>query len=207
MNKLCKMLKIAMVLMLIVMSTSITVNAYTNDNVISYITKAHTVNGRTLQLSASQRNSLTQYLQKNPVSDAGADEIISKLETAKSKLANTKATNLSGVDDATKAEVMALVKDAGKIAGLDIQVDTVNEVVTVKDFSGNVIISATSYSALNKDAKKSADSTTSASNNGTTTSTKKLVYTGNDYSVQLKILVAIVAVAIIAIVVKNKSAK
>lgn len=215
-----KLLKIVSVLVMIVMivSVSLSVNAYTNDNVIEYISKAHTVNGRTVQLSKTQRQSLTQYLQNNPVTESEADEIIGKLDSAKSKLDNSGATNLSQLSDSIKAEVVSLVKSAGSIAGLNVEVDTVNEVVTIKDSNGNSVVSATSYSQFNKNPNKT-NSTTNADNkqdnsntnnsatNSTVTNTKKdsvpkLVYTGRNYSVA-KIIVAIVAVAIVGIVVKK----
>lgn len=199
MNKLCKIVSM-IVLMMVVISVSISVSAYTNDNVIAYITKAHTVNGRTVQLSSSQRESLKQYLQNNPVTDAEANEIITKLDTAKAKIDNSGATNLSQLSDSVKAEVVSLVKEAGSIAGLDVQVDTTNEIVTIKDSKGNTIISATSYSQFNGDVKSS---TTSGTQSSSTTTTTKLVYTGNDYSVVLKTIVAIVAIAIAGVIVKK----
>lgn len=215
MNKLCKIVSIAALIM-IVISVTMTAHAYTNDNVIAYITKAHTVNGRTVQLSANQRQNLTQYLQNNPVTDSEADEIIAKLDEAKAKIDNSGATNLSQLNQSIKAEVVTLVKSAGAIAGLDVQIDTANEIVTIKDLNGNVIISATSYSEFDGNGKgnggsessstKSENSSTS-SDSTTSTASKKLVYTGKDYSVAIKTIIAIVAIAILGVILKNKYAK
>jgi len=203
MNKLCKIISIIAVMM-IVISISITAQAYTNENVIAYITKAHTVNGRTVQLSNQERKSLTQYLRNNPVTDGEADEIIAKLDEAKTKIANSGATNLSQLDETVKAEVVSLVKSAGAIADLNVQVDTVNEIITIKDSEGKVVISATSYSELEKDngSHSITKPSTNKSNND-----KKLVYTGNDYSLVIKSIIAIVAVAITGMIIKNKYAK
>lgn len=217
MNKLCKIVSIAALIM-IVISVTMTAQAYTNDNVIAYITKAHTVNGRTVQLSTNQRQSLTQYLQNNPVTDSEADEIIAKLDEAKAKIDNSGATNLSQLDQSIKAEVVSLVKSAGAIAGLDVQIDTVNEIVTIKDSNGNVIISATSYSEFtgkengNKKGNQSNTSSSTQSGNSSTstsnsTTGKKLVYTGKDYSVVIKTIIAIVAIAILGVILKNKYAR
>lgn len=217
MNKLCKIITVV-ALVMIVISITMTAQAYTNDNVIAYITKAHTVNGRTVQLSAKQRQSLTQYLQNNPVTDSEADEIIAKLDEAKAKIDNSGATNLSQLDQSIKAEVVSLVKSAGAIAGLDVQIDTVNEIVTIKDSNGNVIISASSYSEFtgkengNKKGNQSNTSSSTQSGNSSTstsnsTTGKKLVYTGKDYSVVIKIIIAIVAIAILGVILKNKYAK
>ena len=152
MNKLLKTISV-IVMMLMMISVSISVNAYTNDDVIKYISKAHTVNGRTVRLTKAQRQSLSQYLKNNPVTEDEANEIIAKLDLAKSKIDNSGATNLSQLSDSIKAEVVSLVKTAGSIAGLDVQLDTVNEIVTIKDSKGNTIISATSYSQFNTNSK------------------------------------------------------
>lgn len=187
MNKLCKIMS-TIVLMIAIISISISVNAYTNEDVISYVTRAHVVNGRTEQLNGTQRESLRKYLQENPVTDSEADEIIAKLDQAKALIDNSGATSLSQLSDNIKAEVVSLIKSAGAIAGLQVEVDTVNETVTIKDSNGNIIIPATSYSRLDN-------------GNG------KLVYTGNDNSVFVKSIVAIVAIAITGCVLKNKYAK
>ena len=188
MNKLCKIISM-IVLMIAIISISISVNAYTNEDVISYVTRTHVVNGRKAQLPGTQRESLRKYLKENPVTDSEADEIIAKLDQAKALIDNSGATSLSQLSDSIKAEVVSLIKSAGSIAGLVVEVDTVNETVTIKDSKGNVIIGATSYSEFNY------------YNSG------KLVYTGNDNSVAIKTIVAIVAVAISGVVLKNKYAK
>lgn len=211
MNKVYKIISV-MLLIMVVISMTMSVNAYTNESVISYISKAHTVNGRTVQLTGTQRESLTKYLKENPVTDAQANEIIAKLDEAKALIDNSGATDLSQLSENIKAEVVSLVKSAGAIAGLEVQIDTKNETITIKDRNGNVIIRATSYSELNKTAASNsnanAGSTTSAQgNNNKAKPAKKLVYTGANYSVALKTIIAIVAVAIVGMVFKNKYAK
>ena len=190
--------------MFVVMAMTIAVQAYSNQDVISYITKAHTVNGRTVQLSQTQRQSLTQYFNENPVTESEANDIIAKLDKAKSLIDNSGATNLSQLSNSIKGEVISLVKEAGRIADLDVQVDTAREIVTVKTLSGKVIISATSYSQFNKDVQKPGTTTTTnagSTSNGSTTTGKKLVYTGN--TAGMKTIVAIVAIAIAGVCVKK----
>lgn len=215
MNKIVKFFS-TVIFMVMVISVSLSVNAYTNDDVIAYISKAHTANGRTVQLDQTQRENLKNYLQNNPVTEAEANDIIAKLDAAKAKIDNSGATNLSELSESIKSEVVSLVKSAGAIAGLDVEVDTVNEIVTIKDKNGNVVVSATSYAQFNKDAakattntntgKKASTQATSGSvktQSATTNSGKKLVYTGNDYTSAIKMIVAIVAVAISGILVKK----
>lgn len=203
MNKVVKVMSMIAV-MIAVIAMTVSVQAYTNQDVISYVTKAHTVNGRTVQLSQTQRQSLTQYLNENPVTESEANDIIAKLDKAKSLIDNSGATNLSQLSSSIKGEVISLVKEAGRIAELDVQVDTANETVTIKTLKGKVIISATSYSQFNKDVQKPGTTTTTNSgstSSGSTTTGKKLVYTGN--TAGMKTIVAIVAIAIAGVCVKK----
>ena len=195
MSKLNKVLVI-LALVAMVLSVTITVNASTNNDVIAYISKAHTVNGRTAQLSSSQIQSLTQYLNNNPVSDDEAGQIIANLENAKTTISNAGATKLSDLSESTKSQIMNYVKTAGSLAGLSVSFNTSNETVTIKDMNGNVIVSATSYSSLNS---YTVSSTSSSSTSG------KLVYTGNNYSSVIILGVAIVAIATAAVFVKKNA--
>ncbi len=215
MNKLSKIISV-IVLMIVMISMSAVVNAATNDDVISYVTMAHTINGRTFQLDKAQRQSLTQYLKENPVTNSEADEIIAKLNEAKIKLEQTGATNASQVSESVRAEVVSLVKSAGEIAGLDVQVDITKEFVTIKTLDGKkTIVKAISYTKYLSDEKVTPNAGTNNSgatnnNSGSSTSNKtgnKLVYTGNDGSVAIKTIVAIVAVASVGLGIRKIYAK
>jgi len=105
--------------------------------------------------------------------------------------------------------------------------NTINNIVTVKDLKGNVIVSAKSYAQYfvrdnNTDNNTNTDNTekpgNSNSTNGGTSVTvnnnnnnnsnnnsngTKLVYTGNDFSVVTKTILAVVAMASIGMVVKK----
>lgn len=215
MNKLSKLISV-IVLIFLVISMSVVAHAATNDDVISYVTMAHTINGRTFQLDKAQRQSLTQYLKENPVTNSEADEIITKLSEAKIKLEESGATNASQVSDSVRAEVVSLVKSAGEIAGLDVQVDIAKELVTIKTLDGKkTIIKAISYTKYLSDEKVTPNAGNNNSgainnNSGSSTSNKtgnKLVYTGNDYSVAIKTILAIVAVASIGYSIRKIYAK
>lgn len=217
MNKLSKIISV-IVLMMVMISMSVVVNAATNDDVISYVTMTHTINGRTFRLEKMARESLTQYLRENPVSNSEADEIIAKLSEAKVKLEQSGATKVSQVSDSVKAEVASLVKSAGEIAGLDVQADVAKEIVTIKTLDGKrTIVKATSFKNLiveqknNSSANGGASNSAGATNNNSGSSTNKtgnkLVYTGNDFSVAIQTIIAIVAVAGIGFGVRKIYAK
>ena len=260
MSKLCKILSVIAVVAIVIFA-SISVRAYTNNDVIDYITGEHEVNGRTLQLNQKNAARLKLYFEENPVTDDQANEIIAKLEDARNKLTAAGVSTASevkaydAINHATlELDVVTLIQEAGAIAGLDIEVDTVNEIVTIKDKDGNNIINPTDYLDLfgsntpdapnkpvdpdkpnkpedpskpvnpnkpnnsnnnnnnsnnnnsnsnNSNSNNNNASTTTTSTNNNTKGTKKLVYTGNDYSFVIKTIVAIVAVAIMGIVIKK----
>ena len=211
MNKLSKIISV-IVLMIVMISMSAVVNAATNDDVISYVTMAHTINGRTFQLDKAQRQSLTQYLKENPVTNSEAVEIIAKLSEANIRLVQTGATNASQVSERVRAEGVSLVKSAGEIAGLDVQVDISKEIVTIKTLDGKkTVVKAISYTKYLSDEKVTTNNSNSSSNKtNTSTSNKtgnKLVYTGNDNSVAVKTIVAIVAIASVGLGVRKIYAK
>ena len=205
MNKLNKIFAILAVIVM-VLSVTMSVNASTNNDVIAYISKAHTVNGRTMQLNSTQVQQLTQYLTNHPVDDATADQIIANLDSAKKTITDAGATRLNDLKDSTKSQVMNYVKTAGSLAGLKVEFDTSKETVTIKDMNGNVIVSTTSYSDLNAYTPSKNDSSSNNSSSGTKSS-GKLVYTGNNYSTAIIAVVAIVAIATAGIVIKNKNAR
>lgn len=149
MNKLCKILSVIAVIAIVIV-VAISVQAYTNNDVIDYITASHEINGRTLQLTTANALRLKLYFEENPVTDDQADAIIAKLDEAKSKLEASGASTATEVKAIAglETEVVTLIQEAGAIAGLDIEVDTVNEIVTIKDKAGNNIIAPTAYLEL-----------------------------------------------------------
>lgn len=149
MNKLCKILSVIAVIAIVIV-VAISVQAYTNNDVIDYITRAHEINGRTLQLTTANALRLKLYFEENPVTDDQADAIIAKLDEAKNKLEASGASTATEVKaiPGLETEVVTLIQEAGAIAGLDIEVDTVNEIVTIKDNAGNNIIAPTAYLEL-----------------------------------------------------------
>lgn len=149
MNKLCKIASVIAVIMVVIIA-SISVQAYTNNDVIDYITASHEINGRTLQLTTANALRLKLYFEDNPVTDDQADAIIAKLNEAKSKLEASGASTATEVKAIAglETEVVTLIQEAGDIAGLDIQVNTVTEIVTIKDKAGNNIIAPTAYLEL-----------------------------------------------------------
>lgn len=190
MNKISKILVMAVVI-LVVVTISLSVNAVSNSDLISYVTGEHTVLGTKYQLSSEQKDTVKNYLTQNPVDDATAESIKADLVEAVNQLNATGATGLDKVSDSAKAKVTSLLKSAGSKAGLVVTVDTSAKTITVKDGSGNTLISNSYTSAV---------ASTSASVSQSTSGT--LVYTGTSYIVGISIL-AIIAVAIVLVLRKK----
>ena len=80
------------IVFLAVITMSFSVSAFSNTDLISYLTSTQTVNGTSYVLSEDQKNAVRDYLTTNPVSDDVAESIRVDIETAKSMIAATGAT-------------------------------------------------------------------------------------------------------------------
>lgn len=194
MSKLSKLLVMAFVIVAVI-AMSISVNAYTNNDLKEYINGVHNVNNMIFELSIEQKQIMNNYLTAHPVSDEVATSIKSDIDAIESKIAATGATNVSQISNQVKTEVIALAQSAGSKAGLNITVNTSAKTVTVSTKSGENLFS-TSYVGKVKSAGTS--SAQAASTTTTTTSGSTLLYTGANYAVYALPVLAIVAVAIVA---------
>lgn len=185
-------MKVIYVLIVVMVLTSITlsVQAFSNSELISFVTQKHTVLGRDYQLSGDQITAVNNYLQSNPVSDTTADSIRAQLTEAMTILNASGVVQLSQLPDATVAKVTSLIQSAASQAGLKVSINGNTKVLTVTDASGAHILSASyaiGYTPANGGPGGGAPV-------GSQSNTGKLVYTGASNT-----LVAISGLAIIAV--------
>ena len=128
--KLSKSLIMAFVFVAVI-TMSLSVNAFSNTDLITYLTNTQTVNGTSYVLSAEQQIAVKDYLNAHPVTDEVAESIKNDIETAKAKIAATGAKKPSELNQTVKGEVISLVKSAGNKAGVDVVVDLQNKTVTI----------------------------------------------------------------------------
>ena len=203
--KLSKMFFVVTIAIIAILAMSISVNAYTSAELADYITGAHLIGGNQYKLTDSNAATVKSYLNEYPVTDAQASQIKTLLDQAKAK-ANSKS-DLSQLTDAEKAEIISLLQQAGAVAGLTVNVDTVNNTITVSKgntilFIGSFVNSGNggitvSFGAVGGSNSGASSSTVgSASNGGANT----FVYTGaNNSAFAVVALLAVVAVSTIVV--------
>lgn len=205
MNKLLKLVVMAIV-MLAIVAVSINVNAYTNNDLIAHLSDTYTIGDTTYRLKPEKQKVLKEYFEKN--ADIDADSIVKDLQAIDSKIKESKATSLDDIDATVGDEIIKLAQKAAKTAGLTVNIDSENGILSIVTEDGTALIEET-FDVGNEEA----DVTDPSENNGTeaeaeeksdaktdekSSKAKKLLYTGADSFVYVLPLLAIVAVAIVA---------
>lgn len=178
-----------------VITMSLSVKAFTNTELIDYLTSEQSVNGTRYVLSEDQKNAVRDYLTAHPVSDDVASSIKHYIEMAKTKIVETGATKPSQLSQYVKTEVMSLLKMSGNLAGVDVVFDLAGKTVTIVEQSTGKHLASGSTKAFIY-----ADST----NNSASQTSGTLVYTGAQSLVYIIPVLAVVAVASL-IVIKKRS--
>lgn len=192
--KLSKSLIMAFVFVAVI-TMSLSVNAFSNTDLITYLTNTQTVNGTSYVLSAEQQIAVKDYLNAHPVTDEVAESIKNDIETAKAKIAATGAKKPSELNQTVKSEVISLVKSAGNKAGVDVVVDLQNKTVTIiEQATGKHLAAGSTKAFIYSDSTNNSSSQTSGT----------LVYTGANSLVYILPVLAVVAVATL-IVIKKRS--
>ena len=75
-----KVLKIALVFVILLLCSVTVVKAATNEDLIAYASKEFDVNGETVSLKAADKIKVERNLKKYPVTDEQADQIIAKID-------------------------------------------------------------------------------------------------------------------------------
>lgn len=211
MNKLLKLVVMA-IIMLAIVAISINVNAYTNNDLIAHLSDTYTIGDTTYRLKPEKQKVLKEYFEKN--ADIDADSIVKDLQAIDSKIKESKATSLDDIDATVGDEIIKLAQKAAKTAGLTVNIDSENGILSIVTEDGTALIEET-FDVGNEEADVTDSTETEKSENNVTDSNeaeeksdaktdeksskaKKLLYTGADSFVYVLPLLAIVAVAIVA---------
>ena len=176
MKKTLKILVIAMLLITI----ATTVKAYTNDELVTYLTSSKTVAGKTVNLSDDEKGAIKKYLASNPLTDAEAEAVKAKVDAAIEIMDNAGTTDITKLSDEDKDTLLALANSVADIADVNLKVDTAKKTVTITDEAGKTVF-AEKY-----------------------TTRATLAYTGANYAMYILPVVAIIAVAMVVVIKKNK---
>lgn len=166
-----KILTISMILIMLVMLGATTVKAVTTETLAEEIyTK-----GKAYGMTASDKVKMERYLTENPVTEAEAKEIMTKVENAEKIMKDLGAKNYDDLTKAQKNQLKDIAVSAAEI--IDVKLVFKQGTVDIYNNEGKLIETVTE-------------------NNG------KLAYTGN--SVNVFLVVSVIAVFALAITVATK---
>ena len=209
--KISKILLLPMVVIAIVLILPVYTNSYTNEELVTYITDVHHIGGNEYKLTNENAENIKEYLIENPVTDEQAEQIKSLIEQAKQKVNNKE--DLANLTDGEKTEIVSLLQQSGNIAGLNVSVNTSNNVITVNDEkevllngsymksgNGGIVVEANSKNNSKNVKTKSYEL---AYNGGS----KSFVYTGSNYNLIFISFFIFIVVTVSTIVVVKKYVK
>ena len=168
------------ILLLVILLGVLTTNAMatTNTELIEFAKSNHTVAGKSIGLTDENKVKVERYLTENPVTDAQAGTIMTKVNELIALMESAKVSDPAELSKADKDKFMAIAQEAADVIGVKL-VFHAHSVDVYKD--GKLIESASLGD--------------------------KLAYTGNNINIALVISsVAIIALATTAFVAKKRFA-
>ncbi len=193
MRKLSKLLVMAVVVLLLITMSVYSNAAEAHNILIEYVRDAHNVNGMIFELTNSQKNAITDYI--NTLDEATVSAIHADLVSMEQTIKNTGATSTSAISKEVKTDILERAKATATKAGLTLTVNTSTKTFTLTKSNGDVLASGR-YTALATNPG-TASGSASSTGTGVVTSGSKLLYTGANYALVALPVLAIVAVAIV----------
>jgi len=142
-----KVLKIALVFVILLLCSVTVVKAATNEDLIAYASKEFDVNGETVSLKAADKIKVERNLKKYPVTDEQADQIIAKIDAGIAILRAAKQADPTKLSQADKERLLALGQEAARIAGFELTYDAATDALSLYR-NGVLIDQATTSDAL-----------------------------------------------------------
>ncbi len=174
-----KVLKTALIFILMLLVYTTVVNAATTEELVAYASKTFTIAGEKVKLSDGDVLKVKRFLSENPISESDGDTIIDKAEQIISIMNTEGVANPTKLSKAKKEQVLSIAQEAAAVTGATLTYDSTNKVVTVYK-NGKTIESI----SLKND---------------------KFVQTGNDNTAYVVAgIVAVIAVATVVILKKRK---
>ena len=177
-----KIFSIILIFVILLLCNVTVAKAATTEELIEYASKEFDINGKTVSLKAGDKVKVERYLKQNPVTEAQADQIISKIDEGIALLRKENVTDPTKLSKAKKEEILSIGQQAASTIGLKLT-STKDGVISIYDESGKKIDEATTSDAL--------------------------VQTGNDtnYSYVVYTIAGIAIVAIAGFIVYTKKGK
>lgn len=107
--------KITLLVVVLLLALSVKTFAMTQDELVEYVTKEHTINGTTYKAPDRYKRELENYLIDHPITDAQADEMKTKFDNL---LAYINSLGKTHIKDLTKSEKQTLLDKANEITAI-----------------------------------------------------------------------------------------
>ena len=131
--------RVTALVVVLLLTLSVKAFAMSQSDFIAYVSKAHTVNGITYQISSSQKKQLVDYLNDHPITEAQADEMKTKFD---SLLSYAGSNGIRKASDATRSQKETLLAKANEIAaviGVSVRFNSTNKTLEFYDKDGKMI--------------------------------------------------------------------
>ena len=126
-----KILKVTLVFVILLLCNISIVNAATNQELISYVSKSFSIAGKSVSLSSEDKVKIERYLNAHPVTAEQADKIIAKIDEAVTYLNTVGVSSFSKLSQSQKEKLLAIAKDAAAIAGATISYDAKSGAISI----------------------------------------------------------------------------
>ena len=151
MKKTIKLISIAMLSAAVAVSASLSVSAAginsAEQKILDELKTTVTMEGNVKTLPTSYINQAENYFNTVELTDAQANEIVSKIEETKTFLTNTGAVNYAALTDAQEEEFISRCKEIAAVADLSISYEKSTQTVTVIDTDGKTVFTAANIGA------------------------------------------------------------
>ena len=151
MKKTIKLISIAMLSAAVAVSASLSVSAAginsAEQKILDELKTTVTMEGNIKTLPISYINQAENYFNTVELTDAQANEIVSKIEETKTFLTNTGAVNYAALTDAQEEEFISRCKEIAAVADLSISYEKSTQTVTVIDTDGKTVFTAENVGA------------------------------------------------------------
>ena len=142
-----KVLKIALVFVIVLLCSVTVVKAATNEDLIACAKKNYDINGKTYTLKAADRVKVERILKQYPVTDEQADQIIGMVDEGVEVLRKANLTDPTKLSKADKEKLLDLGQRAARIAGFELTYDAKTDALSLYR-DGVLVDQATTSDAL-----------------------------------------------------------
>ncbi len=126
-----KVLKCALVLVILLLCSISVANAATTDELIAHISKTYKIAGEEVKISDTDLKKAKDYLAKYPVSEENANTIIEKIDKAVELMDEAGTANPTKLSRKDKDDLLSIGQEIASAAGVTFTYDNTDKVITI----------------------------------------------------------------------------